>query len=80
MNNNSGLSFGSAEDPSDGAARRLQDLHYRPGASRQVLSRGGGSHATYRVICPSYEYIHQGYLVPGAAGTCEAIVDTFCSM
>ena len=41
-----GWSFGSAEDPSDSAARRLQDLHCRLGGSRQVLSRGRRLHAT----------------------------------
>ena len=41
---NGGRGSGSVEDPSHRAARRLQDLLYRPAASRQVLPRGRGLH------------------------------------
>ena len=37
-----GRGFGLVEDPSHRAVRRLQDLLYRPAASRQVLPRGRG--------------------------------------
>ena len=53
-----GWSFWSAEDPSDRAARRLQDLHHRPGASRQVLSRGRGLHATVSSALPVATSVH----------------------